>query len=353
MDKILIRPCQKGDEKKIVMFHEKACISYSSPEFWKWKYFENPVGENGILLAMKEGMIIGMIGGIPTNMQIGSKNIIAGQVMDLNILEEYRKNSLFINMERQTRKIILEKGLPFTFGFSNKITLRNRLDHLVSSVNMLIKPLDIASYISGKGIPKPFVNLIEKGFAKLLGWREKHLESEEVEIVEINYFDERFDDLWKDSIKGEIMVVRDSVYLNWRYIRCPQTNYKIFAVEKNKEILGYIVLQIFKKKGFNYGNIADFLIRFGYEWVMDVLLSKAIIYLKGNSVRSICCWIPLHSPFYPLLRGKGFWKRENPVALTVRLYKNEGLSDLLKDEKNWYYTIGDSDNSLIPRFVSN
>ena len=103
----------------------------------------------------------------------------------------------------------------------------------------------------------PLVN----GALKLAYPIPKRLPPEGTEFKEIKRFDKRFGRFW-DRIKGDypIMAVKDSAFLNWRYIDIPHMAYRAIALEKKEsaEILGFIVLGK-EEHDFRGGQIVDLL----------------------------------------------------------------------------------------------
>jgi len=166
---------------------------------------------------------------------------------------------------------------------------------------------------------------------------------EEFNLYEVKYFDQRFDEFWHEEAKNyEIIVIRDSKYLNWRYIENPEAYYTIFAIEENKSIKGFIVLRCIEKE-IKRGHIVDILAASGREEIVNLLLLKAMGYFIKEKTQIVSCWTSEQFPVYQSLISMGFARRETPHDLIVRSFNPDMPNEYLTDKTKWYITMGDSD----------
>jgi hypothetical protein len=169
-------------------------------------------------------------------------------------------------------------------------------------------------------------------------------------ITTVERFDERFDSFW-NLIKGDypVMVVRDSRYLNWRYVDVPHRRYEILSLEKSDsgEILGFIVFGK-KHKGVLFGGILDIVSpRVGHEMVTRALIQEAIGWFYEEAVSIVACWTLPHCHIYPELVRCGFRHREKKGMDFV--FRKNNLKDSTvslesaKNVQDWHVSLGDSD----------
>jgi hypothetical protein len=166
----------------------------------------------------------------------------------------------------------------------------------------------------------------------------------------VERFDGRFDAFW-NRIKGDypIMVVRDSSYLNWRYVDVPHRDYTVFSLENSAttEILGFVVLGQ-EKKDFMVGQILDIVTpRTGHEKVTRVLIGQALQdFAEKKTALAYCMMLP-HCHVFPELRRFGFRKREKEgmdFFFGNTDEKNPGITpELAGNPENWFICVGDSD----------
>ncbi len=350
---LIYRIVNNDDEEKLSRFNEEACGVLPPPGFWKWKYFENPAGPPAISIALEGERVVGRVGVIPVKVRVDSEEVMVSQAVDIDILEEYRKGvTFFFRLESMMRERAKDLGIDFEFGFAIETTRKLATKALgftfVAPVSKLVKIIDPIPYITRR-LKIPYLHLLSKCIKKLIVWKEERLSGEDVDTCEVYHFDRRFDDLWKKITMGNIMVVKDSTYLNWRYFKCPAVTYKVYAAEDKGKLKGFIVFHTIDKGGIRYGIIADLLYIPEATGVAEGLISTAVKDFVHQGVASIICWLPKHHPLYRILRRKGFLGRSTPHYLIVRPHKKNIPIGILKEEANWFYMLGDSDYHIIPR----
>lgn len=133
-------------------------------------------------------------------------------------------------------------------------------------------------------------------------------------------FDSRFDELWKKSSK-EIIVggIRDSSYLQWRFVDRPFSPYtKILAEDNRGNLLGYIVTIVREKHNGLTGYIMDMLTLPQKRILKDRLLFLALKTMKDEGADQVLAIVPYrHSTFLNYL-SYGFiplWEKLFPFKL--------------------------------------
>ncbi|OGL44901.1 MAG: hypothetical protein A2W05_06520 [Candidatus Schekmanbacteria bacterium RBG_16_38_10] len=349
---ITFRFCEENDIERLVLFHREACGADSLPEFWRWKYFENTAGPSCIALALDGERIVGRIGFIPVRFRLDSNVVTAAQQVDSDILQEYRKGGTYFSLSRMVRTEGEKRKLSFGYGFAIESTKEISVKYLgyrvVSPVRRVMKILDPTQYIE-RTVKIPGTRLLGKSIGRLIKLKEEIFAGDDSDIFEVHNFDSRFDDLWKRARLGRIMAIKDSEYLNWRYLKCPTVKYVVFA--KDERIpQGFIVLHTALENNIKYGIIDDLIWNPDIPDIIKCLISRATKYFIEEGVENIISWAPQNDFFKLLLRKKGFVDRPMPHYLIAISRKDDGrLEGFIEDEKNWYYMLGDSDYRLIPR----
>ncbi len=347
------RLCVEGDEEGLARFYQEVSGSFIDPAFWKWKYFENPSGPPCIALALDGERIVGRIGFVPLRFRVDSDDVMAAHQVDSDILENYRKGGTFFHLGRMVKREGECRNLAFGLGFSieatKDISIKTLGFSLVAPIGRVVKVIDPTQYLDRK-VKIPGMPVLGRNIRRYLKWREERLSSGDADVYEISNFDGNFDDLWEKAKLARVMVAKDSKYLNWRYFKCPAVKYRVYATGKKEMLKGFIVFRIEKDKGIAYGIIDDIVCIPNTPGIMEKLVSAAVRYLINQGAESIICWIPYNHCLYPVLRKKGFIKRPIPHYLIVVPNKDKDMPlALLKDEKNWFYMLGDSDYRLIHR----
>lgn len=328
--------------------------------FWNWKYFQSPFGEHAMYIALDKDRIVGEVGTIPVAVKCGEDTVLASQACDITIHPDYQKGGPFFKLYEETIKDNTQRGAIFLYGFSIPRTLKISTRLLkfndICPVRRWVFILNPAYYLAKKIRFSPLlsvVSIIGRMYIRLRLM--KHYRNPGKDIIEIQRFDERFDRFWEKR-KGdyELMIVRDSKYLNWRYADHPISRYKIFAClldgadradGASGEIAGYIVLTSTVDE-VRRGMIMDIMADPSEKKVVDRLLSAAINFFQKEKMDTISLWLPEHVSLVPDIERWGFVRRETPHNLIIRISDQKVRSSkdnfFIKPD-NWFFSMGDSD----------
>lgn len=108
------------------------------------------------------------------------------------------------------------------------------------------------------------------------------------EIAEIDRFGPEIDQMWQSiGSKYDAVSVRDSQYLNWRLVDCPDLKYRRFVVRTNDLAVGYCVLRRPEPFELRVGVITDIFAAPHDEATLSSILDFAIRYFGATWPRSI------------------------------------------------------------------
>lgn len=343
------RPFRKGDERALSELFGEVFGWEPIEDYWRWKYFENPAGKHEAHVVADDEKIVGEIAAIPAKVKLGSGDVIASQTCDIVISPRYRKGTPFFRLHRRVTKEVDRRGWEFVFGISVKSTYRISTKTLgfdgAGPVRRLVKILN----------PDPFIrNRFRTRFlSETLGFlgasglkfldKRRLRPSREVEIQEVTNFDSSFDELWERRAHDyEIMVVRDSEYLNWRYKRNPLQEYRTLVAFRNNAPAGLIIFCSRMEKGIKRGYILDLLASPNDDDLIRFLIGQAVLELYSERADIVSMWLFEHTTAFGLSRQMGFALKETPHDLIVRSHGDYD-SEYLADRSKWFLTIGDSD----------
>lgn len=345
---------EKGDEEGLTRFSREVSGKVFPPSYWTWKYLENPAGEATVSLALDDNKIVGRFGIFPTRVKVGSEEIISGQIIETEILEDYRKLGLIYTLGRYAHEEFIRQGRGKTIiGFGTEISSRlaTRFSgySMVGPVRKMVKVLNPLHYFGSKFGTAYVSDLLENITKRYIHWKKGKLWNNN-HVSEVLQFDHRFDDLWQRAAKGKVTIIRDPAYLTWRYKKCPAVNYKVYAVEKDNILGGYIITYVIKKDGLLRGNIADFLVQPGVADCAEALLGEALRCFYDQGAVTVTTWCPKGSFMYPFFQKMNFVERPTYNYLVAKSLSGDIPQELLNDENNWYYMIGDSDHNIRPDY---
>lgn len=357
MREYVIREYEAGDEKGIndlfnEIFHEKRSLAE-----WSWKLRENPLGRtNLVVVAESQGRIVGQYANLPCLFKYQNKELLSASPVDNFVHPEFRGGVKGVQKEMfdLDRVMTNKNNIAFKFGFPNKeayvVGKRILKYNDLGQISSLFKRLNWGLAVRNKfpRVPSPLMKFVQ--YVSRQGYRLSiQLKAgdnfKDIRIRSADSFDEKFDLFW-DKVKDRygIMAVRDRKYLAWRFAR-PGCDYQVYIAEKDGEVYGYIVTGIKRNEGMTVGYIMD-LLTIDTPGIDAALITHALHGLISKKVDFVKCWMISDKEAYATLQKFGFCEREDhpPVNAVYFVYNHLEVDEtFVKDPKNWYLTMSDSD----------
>jgi hypothetical protein len=344
--------CRSGDEEELAAFDRRRGGAQSTGQYWRWKYFQNPAGPGCVAAAKVGGAIVGTLGYLPVRMRVHGRVVVASQQVDVAIMPEYRGGGIYFQLAHALIEEGMKRGGTFGFGFATDQTRALSVDFLgfdlVGPVRRLAKVLDYAHY-AGNLLGPRTAGVARRVLAAARGRRGRRPRSRPGSITPVARFDARFDGLAGGLIPASVMVIRDTAYLNWRYVDCPTVAYGRYAAISDGAVSGLVVFHTYRAQGVVRGVIDELVCPADDALAVEGLVAAVLADLAEQGAVNAVCWLPAWHPLGPKLRALGFQDREARNELIVLRDKSPGAElDHLTEERNWYYTHGDSDFHVSP-----
>jgi len=331
-------------------------------QWWEWKYSSNPAGfrgeEGDIWVAEShDGPIVGHWAVIPEIMQVGTRIITVGQAVDAATHPDFRGKGIFRNLVNCVLSDV-EKRYGFVFGFPNEL-YRGYEKLGWKSFRMI----DFLAFINfDRAFQNFFKNHIRFGFAKItlallrgknsLSLNPKFDESTNAnsEIEEITIFSKEINQFWK-LVKSqyEIIIKRDSSFLNWRFSKHLGDYQKFIAISsENREIVGYAITKKTKIRGIEgILDIVDLQTLPNEDNSFISLMKFIIDRAKADDLNIIHCRVPSWHKHAKFLRRLGFIAMGRTLEYAglyqPRLIIHSPTQKISFDINKWFYTLADTD----------
>ncbi|GAB4330910.1 MAG: hypothetical protein Kow0099_01880 [Candidatus Abyssubacteria bacterium] len=347
--KLKYRPFQQGDEDALSDLFNEVFGWRPVPSYWDWKYFQNPAGPHDAFVAECQGTIVGEIAAVPIRVKIGSEEVIASQTCDIVIAPRYRKGTPFFRLHKMASDEVDRRQWEFVYGISVKTTYRISTKVLgfsgVGPIRRMVKILNPVPFLGQRfrgRILADSLGAIARNGMRMLEWK-RLKPSPTIEIRHVESFDKSFDELWERRARDfEIMVVRNSQYLNWRYCANPVQKYTTLAGFRDNALAGFVTLCSRVENGIRRGYILELLAPPDDDELTRSLLCHAILQFGREHVDIANMWLFEHMPGFEISRKLGFRPKESPHDLIIRPH-GEQEKGYLSDITRWFLTIGDSD----------
>lgn len=355
----LIRAYRDGDEERIFELWKAVNPTRNSSReqwltWWAWKYKDNPAGNPIIWFAEYNDSLVGQYAVIPIKMKVGNGVFTCLQSVDTMTHPDYRKQGIFEALAKKTYEQAAGEEIHVIYGFPNELSYPGFVKKLdwfdVSLLKTMIKPLNlqniVKNYISNRFLFSVFIpsgNLL----LKILSINKRPSKVDALDINQISSFDDRFDNFW-ERISGvyDIGVVRDTAYLNWRFVNVPNTQYVIYIAERRDEILGYIILLCRELRGLLFSYIVDVVTLPGLKNVFQCLILKSIEHSNNENADILFHQVIGNEMYYNILRRNGFLSSrfiDRRFHFIARVNTSRVSETLIRNPDRWFVQIGDSD----------
>jgi len=348
-----IRSYHDGDEKQILKLR-RAVFGDLDPvrlkeSTWQWQFQNNPSGKAVCFLAESEGKIVGQYVTIPTRFSIRGKETRVAFSCDTMIHPEYRRQGMFSALAREVYDHLETRyNINLVWGFPNDQSRPGFTGQLgwrmLPAIPLMVIPIKPLAMIFNS---LPLLDKMLKSPPAPIKTDTDFSSSTKIQglhMVPIEHFDEAFDALWQNhSTIAPVMQVRDSLYLQWRYLSVPEFGYRPFAVLHDGRLLGYLVIRMMALKGQMFGVLVDvFPYPMGSVLVIHEIFSFARQYVKAHGGDFLTCLLPQRES--GILKKAGF--RRVPEIINPKTWQlgyrwaGKGSSGNLDD---WHVTYGDTD----------
>lgn len=161
------------------------------------------------------------------------------------------------------------------------------------------------------------------------------------DIAEVDHFERDIDELWR-AVGGrfDALTIRDSCYLNWRFVACPDLRYRRFLARSDGRVVGYSVLRRAEPVELRLGVITEVFAAPDDAVTLEALLDHALLFF-GADVAAVDC-VTSDPGIARLLRARSFHRTRTTTATGA--FANEALRARAKRLRGrWLFTKGDHD----------
>jgi len=286
---------------------------------------------------------------MPVDLMINGKKEKGYFFHDTLVHPEYRKKGLGLSLVNHLKSTWEDATDTFAVGiWMNQFTheMLRRRGYCELNANYFIKAINIESGLI-KIVRNKFAARLAATLVKELNGVYDYVLSSrrypDIFISQISRFDQRFDD-FADCVsrKFSLIVLRHSRYLNWKYVDKPFANYSIFIAERDKKLVGYIILLQTKVRDIKVGVIVDILADPDDARVIDSLCRQAIRFFKKENADFIVS-VLTNKNFVKVFQRNLFLKRRKTAPVMIANIHKHREQELIKDINNWFLVCGDGD----------
>ncbi len=321
----------------------------------EWIAFHNPSarGEATYFIAEEDGRIIAHLGRMPNDFFINGEIQHGYYAHDLYVHPEYRKKGMGYFISMALYDAIEENSNSFCcMIWTSPLNLqmqrrRGYLELHTRKYAKLINPYPLLHKKKGNSCLSFFMGRVLKVMLRIFDALLIFPIVKTFDVVEVRKFDERFKSLI-DRYYKEIGICsfKNINYLNWKYIDRPFNRMKIFSVQENGEILGFVILSMAYPVESKKGIIVDLVADPNDDKMVHALLRASINYFRENNAYIVSCCFS-DKRFVRVLRKYLFLKSRAKLPLFISDVEKCRESEFLTNIDNWQLTYGESDYLML------
>jgi hypothetical protein len=347
---LVCRLARVDELERVAAFSRRAAGVSIPPEYWRWRYFDNPAGPSGIVLALEGDAIVGLMSAFAMKFFLGGRPLVASQMGHNDVLKSHRSASAYFLLAAAVfRELVEDRGVDFCVGISIKETRDLSVVLMgfeeVGPIAKLVKVLNPVPHLRKKWrLPLP------RSLGRPAALAQGHAARRALRRFVASpfaHFSAVDDPRWKDANPRHLSASREAAHMEWRYVSCPLRNYERMQLRSaGGELVGFLVHHLYEEQGVRYG-VLDECCSLEPDGV-GPLVDLAVAELRDREVDAIVAWAAPSTALRRALRDRGFASRPSPRSLIVRPLTDAAPAPVLAAEDSWYYTIGDTEYWLFP-----
>jgi len=221
---------------------------WDDASFVRWRYFSRRTesGESTYWVFVRDGELLGACGMEPVTLVVDGAAMPAVRTLDIMVRPDLDGLGLGVFMN-----LVLFRHFPITLVTGSNTrshALLTRMFHHTTDLRFWKAPLRARAVIDGKVKLGPMNRVVARPADLLLTIRRSLSRVSPpagISIREMAEFDTRVVDLsQRCELAGRVMVRRSDEYLNWRFVRNPRCQYRIFGAFAGDRLEGYLMTRL-------------------------------------------------------------------------------------------------------------
>lgn len=328
---------QLGNETEILSLFQDVFHINRPLQEWNWIYQQNPIGKSILMVRNSNQELIAHYAGIPVKVKYFNRQYTFGQVVDTMIRKDYRstigdsdlmKDMVFKFYDEFTGE--KQQQNAFLYGLPNELAWQaarrigtsklgyNRANKIIYLTKSIVNDQKLTSLKS------------------------------ELNLQAISVFDSTADEIWKLSQDNyPVSLIKNSTYLNWRYVECPYQNYFKFYVKNKEEIIGIVIFKDnLPGEQHNFPNesigaVIDWIVPHAYKNYYPEIINLCEQWSIQHHLNRLLFLFSINCQEYKLLQAQGYQEFKSRYTLALKSFHSQ--VDLKQVQNNWFYTWGDFD----------
>jgi hypothetical protein len=339
-----VRPYRDGDEAVLIELYQRTAQRTITPEHWHWKLNTLPAPAPSVWLAFDEARLIFHYAGWSLRYHLPEGERLGMVSVDAMTDPDYRRRGLLSHVGAQAYAAWRAAGYAFTIGLPNE-QWGSRAAALgwieLFPLQWLVRPIRFEAVAARRLRLKWPLAFTPVGALVQRWWNRSLPIDPTLAVRAIDRAGDEIDQVWRTAHDPQhVSIVRDSAWLNWRYVNAPELDYRVLVAERAGAVIGYLVFRLSAGARQRVGAIAEWLAP--DEAVVCTLLRHALERLQAAQVDSVAALAIPGSSQWRLLKRGGFLTRQS-FRVMINPFDDRLPLDELRDPDRWLMFGGDYD----------
>ena len=318
--RIVIEPYRDGDETSINDLYNLVSGEKRELDIWKWKFLDCPINARPFILLAKDGdRILGHGASLLFKLKYFDDTLLIQHVVDYMFHPDCRIGAmkLSVRMNLEGRKLWKSAGIDCSYAFPNKagyVMGRRAFKYKdAMRVETYTKHLTLSRFFAAVLPSTFFLKIVDSLSRKSIRFLLTLRCGKKMKGVQFHSVDslnrKKIDEFWnKVKDRYDILLQRNYEYFNWRYIRHPESKFRILLAEKNGDVVGLAIAQSPREGDSSPGLVMECLSL--EDKISRQLLGGLLVFLSRNKVSRVNCKVACEDPLRSPLRRLGFYPRK-------------------------------------------
>jgi GNAT superfamily N-acetyltransferase len=331
-------------------------------QLWDWIFVRNPAraGMYYVVAETKDGRFVGQYAAMPIRIVVGGDERLALLSLHTATDPDFGGRGIFTQLARALYEQASEEA-TLVYGFPNANSAPGFYRKLrwvdLRPYPRLVRPLSAAARSDGGGRVWSITSRAAIGTASVLlraadARRSARGRRRQLELVPLDRFADWADELWSELIAAAgASAVRDSAFLNWRYVDCPRS-YERLVATLDGAVAGFVVFGIDTERRRAF--LMELEARPDHSDVAGALLAAATRKARAAGARVLETIATPRHPHWRLLLQSGFLpdrraleqlgvRRSVAPSFGVRLLRDDIQPNAVLHVADWYLSGADAD----------
>lgn len=340
------RSYRPGDEKLLASLFEEVFHRPMSEDHWRWKLKTLPSPVENVAVAVDpDDRPVFQLAGIPCRYQLAGRDATVMVAVDAMTAPMYRRQGILKQLGRELFESWRASGVSMAIGLPNEQYNKAVLGwQPLFSLKWLIRPLQPERILARRLKLRGLARLGVAGRWWNWLWDRRESRASRVRIRDVRAADAEIDLLWS-SCRHSVTtsVVRDSSWVNWRYLAAPYRRYRVVLAEQEGQPVGYAAYYLNRSTNATWGVVADLFTAPNNFVVMEALVAEIVRRMRVEGADAVATLAVPRTGAYRTYRRAGFLFSKGSFSVECALLDRSLSLDALRAPQSWCLAGGDFD----------